>query len=270
MDLTIGQLIPLPTSQAPANTVPCNGQLLPVLQYGPLAAWLGTAFGGDGVSTFGVPDVPPLTPLNGPPIHWYIATEGIWGGVGAVRFLAQAAPLTGAPPAGTELAFATAPCTGGLQPIDGTSDSFEIFTLMGTQFGGDGVNTFGYPSVPPMPVGGNRSLPYYMATSGVYPSLTCNAVLPSYDGPIALDMFVGTIALFPYLPLQMDKMCGVALCRGQLVEFGAAGVWYNLFSILGTRYGGDGVKTFGLPNLPDGPGGLTYAIVTNGIYPSPD
>ena len=57
-------------------------------------------------------------------------------------------------------------------------------------------------------------------------------------------------------------------CQGQLVpveEF----PW--LFKILGTRFGGDGVETFGIPNLPsfvdlDG-STLTYVICHDGTFP---
>jgi len=42
-----------------------------------------------------------------------------------------------------------------------------------------------------------------------------------------------------------------------------------LFTILGTRFGGDGVSTFGLPDLRAfAPNGLQYSICVNGIFPS--
>ena len=42
-----------------------------------------------------------------------------------------------------------------------------------------------------------------------------------------------------------------------------------LFSILGTRFGGDGISTFGLPDMrPFTPQGMQYSIVTSGIFPS--
>jgi microcystin-dependent protein len=44
-----------------------------------------------------------------------------------------------------------------------------------------------------------------------------------------------------------------------------------LFSLLGTKYGGDGTTTFRLPDLRNSaPNGLTYVICTIGIYPSRD
>jgi len=41
-----------------------------------------------------------------------------------------------------------------------------------------------------------------------------------------------------------------------------------LFSVLGTKYGGDGKTTFAVPDLRDvAPNGLTYSICTEGYYP---
>lgn len=41
-----------------------------------------------------------------------------------------------------------------------------------------------------------------------------------------------------------------------------------LYSLLGTRYGGDGKMTFALPNLrPITPNGLTYSVCVWGVYP---
>lgn len=43
-----------------------------------------------------------------------------------------------------------------------------------------------------------------------------------------------------------------------------------LYAILGTRYGGDGMNTFALPDLRKAaPNGLTYVISTVGMFPSP-
>ena len=41
-----------------------------------------------------------------------------------------------------------------------------------------------------------------------------------------------------------------------------------LFSLYGTKYGGDGLTTFAVPNLRNAaPNGLTYAICVSGIFP---
>jgi len=42
---------------APLDWARCDGSLLPINQYNTLYALLGTTFGGDGVTTFGIPDL---------------------------------------------------------------------------------------------------------------------------------------------------------------------------------------------------------------------
>jgi microcystin-dependent protein len=42
-----------------------------------------------------------------------------------------------------------------------------------------------------------------------------------------------------------------------------------VFAILGTRFGGDGVNTFAVPDLrPFAPQGLQYSLCISGIFPS--
>ncbi len=57
-----------------------------------------------------------------------------------------------------------------------------------------------------------------------------------------MEVYIGMVFLFAgnFAPV------GFALCQGQLL---AINTNTALFSILGTSYGGDGVRTFGLPNL---------------------
>jgi microcystin-dependent protein len=42
---------------APIGWLPCDGRLLPISQYDALYALLGTTYGGDGITTFGIPDL---------------------------------------------------------------------------------------------------------------------------------------------------------------------------------------------------------------------
>jgi hypothetical protein len=46
---------------------------------------------------------------------------------------------------------------------------------------------------------------------------------------------------------------------------------FALFTLLSTNYGGDGVNTFGVPDLRSvAPNGLTYSICNLGVFPSPN
>ena len=53
----IGEIRLLPYTFVPYGWAACNGQLLSVSQYQSLFALIGTTFGGDGATTFGVPDL---------------------------------------------------------------------------------------------------------------------------------------------------------------------------------------------------------------------
>jgi microcystin-dependent protein len=49
---------------APSGWALCNGRLLPIAEYGDLFALLGTLHGGDGRTTFGVPDLRGRIPIH--------------------------------------------------------------------------------------------------------------------------------------------------------------------------------------------------------------
>src|SRR5215813_861086 len=49
---------------APPGWALCNGQLLPISQNQTLFSLIGTAYGGDGVSTFALPDLQGRTPIH--------------------------------------------------------------------------------------------------------------------------------------------------------------------------------------------------------------
>ncbi len=53
----IGQLMPVPYNFAPFGWAFCNGQLLSIAQNTALFSLLGTSFGGDGKTTFGLPNL---------------------------------------------------------------------------------------------------------------------------------------------------------------------------------------------------------------------
>ncbi len=65
----IGEITTVPYEFCPRNWAEANGRTLPINQYSALFALLGTTFGGDGINTFGLPDLRGRVPLgvgNGP------------------------------------------------------------------------------------------------------------------------------------------------------------------------------------------------------------
>ncbi len=57
MEPYIGQIQAFGFNFAPVGWAQCNGQLLPIAQYQALFSLLGTTYGGDGQTTFALPDL---------------------------------------------------------------------------------------------------------------------------------------------------------------------------------------------------------------------
>jgi hypothetical protein len=72
-ECTLGEVIL--TAGAVANGTPANGQLLPIIQNQALFALLGTTYGGDGITTFALPDLRAVAPNN---LTYSICMEGIF------------------------------------------------------------------------------------------------------------------------------------------------------------------------------------------------
>lgn len=64
MDLYMGQIVMFAGNFAPRGSAFCNGQLMPINQNTALFSLLGTTYGGDGVTTFGLPDLRGRVPVG--------------------------------------------------------------------------------------------------------------------------------------------------------------------------------------------------------------
>lgn len=89
----LGEIRLMSFNFAPKGWTPCNGQLLSIQQNTALFSLLGTFYGGDGVRTFGLPDLRGRVPLhmgqpNGRPFY----TIGQIGGVENVTLLQTQIP----------------------------------------------------------------------------------------------------------------------------------------------------------------------------------
>ncbi|MGV3629826.1 MAG: phage tail protein [Bacteroidota bacterium] len=74
MDEYLGMIKIFGGSYAPQNWALCNGQLLPIRQYTALFSILGVQYGGDGVTTFALPNLQAQAPLGfgqGPGLSYY-------------------------------------------------------------------------------------------------------------------------------------------------------------------------------------------------------
>lgn len=57
MEVFIGTIVPFAFSYAPQGWIGCNGALLSISQNSAVFALVGTTYGGDGVQTFGIPNL---------------------------------------------------------------------------------------------------------------------------------------------------------------------------------------------------------------------
>jgi microcystin-dependent protein len=65
-----------PFNFAPAGWLACQGQLLSTDEFPGLFAVIGTTYGGDGTTTFALPDVAPLESADGSPLSVCISLFG--------------------------------------------------------------------------------------------------------------------------------------------------------------------------------------------------
>lgn len=94
MDPFIGQIILFAGNFAPSGWALCNGQLMSIAQNTALFSILGTTYGGDGVTTFGLPDLRsrvPIHPGQGQGLSPY--SLGQKGGVESVTLTSNQMPI---------------------------------------------------------------------------------------------------------------------------------------------------------------------------------
>jgi microcystin-dependent protein len=76
MEPFIGQIELFPYDFDPKGWTTCDGKLLQINNYAPLYSLLMTRFGGDGKTTFAVPDLSKALPNSN--MRYCIALEGIY------------------------------------------------------------------------------------------------------------------------------------------------------------------------------------------------
>jgi microcystin-dependent protein len=99
MDPFVAEIRIFPFNFAPKGWAWCNGQLLPISQNTALFSLLGTTYGGDGKSTFALPDLQGSAPMHtggnqpGPGLSFY--SLGQTGGSETVTLLQSEMPSHG-------------------------------------------------------------------------------------------------------------------------------------------------------------------------------
>jgi microcystin-dependent protein len=292
-----------------------EGQLLPINQNTALFSLLGFMYGGNGTSMFALPDLDGRTLIGGPPlpppdptrpaigssgitlsnaqlpsmlggssqpidnyqpslpITYLIRTAGIFpsefGGTAGVDFMGQIVPFAGnfAPDGFLEAAGQT------LQ----IADYIDLFSLIGTTYGGDGFETFQLPDLRGRTIVGTSSTQVPLGLNvGEAQATLSNANLPvslggigygidNHQPSLALTYLISLTGIFP--SSQSGGVHETEQYLGEIVPFAgtfAPRGWAKaegqilsinqhqaLFSLLGTMYGGNGQTTFALPDLRD-------------------
>lgn len=237
---------------------------------------LPTSVGGSGVA---INNVQPSLSIN-----YMIATEGVFpsqgggssAGGSAQPFIGEIFP-TVSWSANTSNIPGMMLCQGQLLSI---AQNEALFAILGTIYGGDGVQTFALPDLrgrAPVGVGtasgggvinhvlglpdgsptttlqqtnlpwpNGSSIPYsnQQPTLALHYIIAMNGIFPARDGGSSdsENPLLGEISLFAgnYAP------SGWAFAEGQLLSISQN---QALFALLGTTYGGDGIQTFALPDF---------------------
>jgi microcystin-dependent protein len=231
----VGQISLFPFTFQPQGWIFCDGRVLPIAEYDALFSRLRNTFGGDGESTFGVPDLRATAPKN---CQYCISLEGYYE------------PEVYQLVMGQTMISAFSLNTRGILECAGQSLSTAQYrpleTLMGTRFGGDGNNF----NLPDLRSKAPAKCSYMMAVGGTFP------------GPRIEGLFVGELLLLPY---ELDFPESLRLCNGDLLQIEQNRA---LFSLLGNRFGGDGKQTFALPDLrAAAPSKFNYYISVRGTLP---
>ena len=204
---------------APGDELFCDGQLLPISQFSALFQLIGTTYGGDGATTFALPDLqgrdivgagagftlgeqvgdanvhltnansplgpdaPVSTQQPGLVMNYYIALQGIFPSEGeAGNTVDQMTPYLGQVVACAETINdpnGWALCDGQLLPIN---QNQALFSLLGTTYGGNGVTTFALPNLEGRTVlgtGGSNGLGTQGLLSGANTVTLTSAELPA-------------------------------------------------------------------------------------------
>jgi microcystin-dependent protein len=300
---------------APGGTLAANGQVLQIAQYTDVSSLIGTTYGGNGTTTFALPNLGGITMIGtgqgpglGPeqlgvldgvssvtltrpqlpshlggtsqafdnyqpslPVTYMICVAGIYpsrdGGGGVHDMLGEVMPF-----AGNFVPTDYLPADGRLLPI---SLYEALFTLLGTTYGGDGMQTFALLDLRGRtiigasqfdPLGELVGSPTVTLSNTQAPNGFTSGVQPfnNREPSLALNYVIALTGIFPSqgagsgvdpnIPFLGEVMAfagdfapsGWALCNGQLLSISQNTA---LFALLGTTYGGDGRTTFALPDL---------------------
>ena len=219
---------------------------------------LGTSFGGDGMRTFGIPNLVGRAAIGEP------QQVGAFGqGTLGLTWLISTGPSTLAPEPGTLAMFGGNYAPDGWAFCDGSTLAVAqwvpLYEAIGTAFGGRPDVDFLLPNLNgAAPVGAGQGLGRAPVALGQQIAGTINGLglnyLISLEGPYPpgsgpgafpdTGQFLGQVIAYagPQAP------AGWAFCDGSLLQISANQM---LFELIGTTYGGDGQRHSRFPTFAD-------------------
>lgn len=168
----LGQIMPAAFAFAPRDFARCDGALLPVNQNQALFSLLATIYGGNGVATFGLPDLRGRTPIG-----FGSAPDGTVYNIGAAGGAEGVALTSGQIPAHTHWANCSNNPVGARSPANGmfgNTGTTPLYAVSGgaqVQLNAATVSNTGsnapHPNMQPFSV-----LNFCVALSGIFPTRT--------------------------------------------------------------------------------------------------
>jgi microcystin-dependent protein len=169
----VGEIRLFGFSRVPNGWLPCNGSLLPISGYEALYTLIGTTYGGDGVSTFGTPNLSSRVPVHrgsGPGLSPHALGE--IGGSESVTLLSNQIPQHTHPMVATT----------GAANSNRITQNVELGTVAGdTMYASDVAGAAGATTAPASTsvVGGNIGHDNLMPTLTVQFCIAYNGIFPS-------------------------------------------------------------------------------------------
>lgn len=232
----LGQISLFPYSFAPAGWLFCDGQLMPISENEALFMLLGNRFGGDGESTFALPDLRAAQPAN---THHCLSRFGMFKATFYEGLVGETL-LSFDPPTASNMLE----CTGQSLAKNHKYPMLEVY--LGTRFGGDG----GHYNLPDLRGKAPSGFRYLLTLQGEDPQFTRERA-----------PFVGELIL---LPFEVSSQA-LLVCNGSRVPVGQNPA---LYSLIGNTFGGDSTS-FALPDLRSAaPAKFNYYISTGGVFPN--
>ncbi|NCD70237.1 phage tail protein [Mucilaginibacter agri] len=165
MDWYLGEIKIISQNFAPKGWALCNGQLLPIAQNQALFALLGTIYGGNGIQTFGLPNLQGRIPLGFSTQY----PQGLISGTNSATLTANQLPMHNHMFLANNAAGNTAAPSGAYFAISGTADNDYSTGQPNAVMAPNELGMAG-SSQPVSTQQPYLALNFVIATTGIYPS----------------------------------------------------------------------------------------------------